>query len=726
MSSVIGEDSFERYARIVRAVIPDVVGLALCDVSGQPLQHIGFDSHAELLAAIEQLCDQRTDWAAFSQMQLHTTGDQTLLTTGLTDARKEVIATLAVLIAGDSKQSSINPQLEAVADCIEHEMSLDQELDSMTYELTERYEELNLVYHTEDRVNYFRQGQKALQDLTQNCLDYLDVSLAMLILRNRGVTISCSNPNSPIPDGQRVQAQLVDNVYPWVQDNGETVIIDNESNPQASSLLSGLPHKVLCCPIFENNGDVVGVLATVNACGKPVYSNSDRNLIQVMSRKASKIISANYDALTGLINRNGYEYFLESALAQVQAAQVEKCLLHINIDQLHIINDTIGYAAGDVVIRTVASIIDSQRRDSDTLGRIGGDEFGMVMQNCAYDEAAEFAGRICQMIEDSAIDYEGESHKVTVSIGVTMITPSSESVTQLVGTAELACSVAKDQGQNRVEIYRPDNVDVVRREAQMHFVANIQSALAEDRFELYCQPIVALAPGDHDHHTEILLRLISENGEVTEPDSFIPAAERYHLMPSIDRWVVNKALAVLSEYDDEFLRGGTFAINLSGQSLDDQTFLEFVHAKIKTSGIAPECLCFEITETAAVAKLAKAVSFMESLRSIGCSFSLDDFGSGISSFRYLKSLPVDLLKIDGAIIKDMANDEASAAMVVAINQVGHAMNLRTIAEFVENDSIKLRLKEIGVDYVQGFAIGMPERLSARLRDLTVTPAAVAS
>jgi Amt family ammonium transporter len=306
------------------------------------------------------------------------------------------------------------------------------------------------------------------------------------------------------------------------------------------------------------------------------------------------------------------------------------------------------------------------------------------------------------------------------------MTSANESVAQIVGIAELACSVAKDQGQNRVEAYRQDNANMIRREEQMHLVADIQRALASDSFELYCQPIQSLAPDNRTHHTEVLLRLLDEDGEIIGPNNFIPAAERYHLMPAIDRWVVSKTLAMLSELDEAQLRAGTFAVNLSGQSLNEKDFLHFVHSALGKSSVPAECICFEVTETAAVANLAKAIRFMESLRRIGCSFSLDDFGSGISSFGYLKSLPVNYLKIDGSIVKDIVTDETSAAMVTAINQVGHTMRLLTIAEFVENDSIKSRLKEIGVDYVQGYGIGRPEPFAGRLRELMLSSAEVAS
>jgi len=494
----------------------------------------------------------------------------------------------------------------------------------------------------------------------------------------------------------------------------------------ATSLTPGIPHRVLCSPIFESSGDVVGVLATVNSYDKAIFTNSDRNLLQIMARKAAKIIVANYDALTGLMNRNGYEYFLASALTQVRTTNAKKSLLHINIDQLHIINDTVGHVTGDEIIRFVASTIDSIKRDSDTLSRLGGDEFGILLHGSETGEAAEFADRICHTIKKSTIEIAGEKYKVTVSIGVAMITPVSKSVEQVIGGAELACSVAKEQGQNRVEVYRLDNVDVLRREEQVHSVGQIQQALASNSFQLYCQPIKALVTDGYDHHTEILLRLIDDEDNVVEPNKFIPAAERYHMMPSVDRWVVSKTLEMLSHFDESALSCGTYAINLSGQSLGERGFLEFVHSEINKTGVPPACLCFEVTETAAVAKIESAVRFMDSVRSIGCSFSLDDFGSGTSSFGYLKRLPVDYLKIDGAIIRDMVTDETSAAMVLAINQVGHTMNLRTIAEYVESAAIMEHLREIGVDYAQGFEVGVPVPFADRLQEVMVAPTAVAS
>lgn len=725
LHSFIVDESFGRYATLIEALVPDAAGLALCDENGQVLQTSEFDTAAGMSQAIAWLDAECPDWPSYPQPQIYTFGEQTLITNGLKNTRHEVVATLVLVLPGKHARPPGNPSLQAIADCMEHELKLDTELASMTAELTERYEELNLVYHTEDQVNYFRQGQEALRTLTQNCLDYLDVGLSVLILKKKGVALSFDHPSNPLPNAVRIRSRLAEDLYEWVRKTGETVVINEPTDSLAPSLTPGIPHRVLCCPIFESSGDVVGVLATVNSFDKPIFTNSDRNLLQIMARKAAKIIVANYDSLTGLINRNGYEYFLALALANVRTTNAKKSLLHINVDQLHIINETLGHAAGDEVLRSVAGIVGSIKREADVFGRVGGDEFGVLLHACSSNDAADFAERICETIEKSRIRFDGEEYKVTVSIGVAMMLPTSKSVAQVIGGAELACSVAKEQGQNRVEVYRLDNVDVLRREEQVHSVGHIQSALDGNNFELYCQPIQSLTADDHSHHTEILLRLIDHSGMVIEPDKFIPAAERYHMMPAVDRWVISKTLSVLSELDRSVLMNGTFAINLSGQSLGENGFFEFVRSEIEHAGVPPTSICFEVTETAAVAKMDKAIHFMHSVREIGCSFSLDDFGSGTSSFGYLKRLPVDFLKIDGAIIRDMVKDETSEAMVFAINQVGHTMKLRTIAEFAESPEIVARLKEIGVDYAQGYEIGRPIPLTDRLQEIQFRPASVA-
>jgi len=719
MTAPIIDSSLRRYTSLISGIIPNIIGLAICDTNGYPIQTHDYTDDGAVKDALKRWRSEYSDWSVTRKIQICplAENEQSAILVQVRDKKDELIAIVVLIVAGKSSKTSLTPLLMPIAECIGHEMELNLELDSMTAELTERYEELNLVYHTEDQVSYFRESQAALSSLAQNCLDYLDVGLATLILKEKSIVTTCHHPTDPIPNGKFIASQFGSKLYQWVQENNDIIVINDMSDPLAIELLPAIPYRVLCCPIVDSNGSVTGVLATVNHYSKNKFSNSDKNLLQVMARKASKIVHANYDSLTGLINRNGYEHFLESAFMQVKEFDCEKSLLHINIDQLHVINDTISFAAGDEVIRAIARKIDDEKRDSDIFCRLGGDEFGLILDDCSFADANDFAKRICREIENAKIEFENNTHRTTVSIGVASLTSASESVGQVMGVAEVACSVAKDQGRNRVESYRQDNLDMVRREEQMHLVGQIQDYLATDKFVLYSQPIVALSPDNVSHHTEILLRAVADDGAIIAPGHFIPAAERYHLMPSIDRWVVRNTLSALMDVDKALLTTGTFAINLSGQSLNESSFLEFVHDSMTESGIPAECICFEITETAAVANLGRATKFISSLQKLGCVFSLDDFGAGLSSFGYLKSLPVSYLKIDGGIVKDIVSDVASAAMVTAINEVGHAMNLQTIAEYVENASIKAKLEEIGIDYAQGYGVGMPEPFTDRILSL---------
>ena len=728
MNSLLCEKSFQRYAQLIHRLIPGASGIALYDAKAHSVQSFGFATAAEIPSLPTELFDLKghAPIGAAREIALPGGSDLYLVPAPILNSAGAAIGTLGVLFPRNPGPGLESTPLGYAAECIGTEISLNQELDAMTHELSERYEELNLVYHTEDQVNYFREGRDALTTLTQNCLDYLDVGMSMLILESKNVAIFCSNSQEPITDQQVVKSVLSDAFYTQVTDQRLSIVINDMTDPMAITLLPGFPFKVLACPILNNNNEGIGLLATVNDYASNNFSNSDRNLLQVMSRKAAKIIAANYDSLTGLINRNGYEYFLETALADANNINSEKCMLHINIDQLHVVNDTLGHAAGDKAIRRVAEIVGHQKRDYDTLSRIGGDEFGLLLHDCSAGDATELGARICRAVAASTLEHEENSYNVTVSIGVAALGPHTPSPTQIMGYAELACALAKEEGQNQVRTYHIDDAEIVSRGEQMHMVAEIQSALVENRFTLYCQPIHPLNPADRSHHTEVLIRLINDKGEVTTPNTFIPAAERYHLMPAVDRWVVRNALSMLSSFDGASLLEGVYAINLSGQSFTDPGFFDYVDANFEEFGVPPECICFEITETAAVANLERAVKFISQLKKLGCKFSLDDFGSGASSFGYLKRLPVDYLKIDGFIVKDVTTDHVASSMVAAINNVGHSMNLLTIAEYVENEAIRMHLEKLGVDYVQGYAIGRPEPFLGRLQHLMSRPALVAS
>jgi diguanylate cyclase (GGDEF)-like protein len=429
-----------------------------------------------------------------------------------------------------------------------------------------------------------------------------------------------------------------------------------------------------------------------------------------MAAEASKLIQARHDTLTGFYNRQGFMERLEQCVTTTDAQQQQSVLVFIDIDQFKIINDTSGQAAGDQLLNQIGALIKQELSETDTLARMGSDEFALLFDNCSLPEAERRAEKIRLAIKQFRYFYKEKMFDIAVSIGVVKIDTQTDEFSDIMGKVDLACNIAKELGGNRIHVYHSSDKNTAKREDELQWVSRINRALEEDRFLLYRQLILPLHDESHDEqHFEILLRLKDENDKIISPFFFIPAAERYNLMSKIDRWVIKNALHKMATVHAAQTHPTlSCSINLSGQSFCESGFVEFVMEQIRKSGVATENICFEITETAAVSNLAQAVDFINTLKKIGCKFSLDDFGSGMSSFTYLKNLPVDYLKIDGYFVKNMLEDKIDHAMVTSINQIGQVMGLKTIAEFVETDAIKQELKAMGIDYGQGYGLGKPE------------------
>jgi diguanylate cyclase (GGDEF)-like protein/PAS domain S-box-containing protein len=448
-------------------------------------------------------------------------------------------------------------------------------------------------------------------------------------------------------------------------------------------------------PIRDRAGNLIGAVMVFHDVSK------ERRLHRALHYQAS------HDALTGLINRREFETRLTTAVESVrQDAGSRQALLYLDLDQFKLVNDTCGHPAGDQLLKQITGVLQSRVRTGDTLARLGGDEFGILLANCTLDQAMRVAETLRQAIRDYRFIWQDGVLAVGASIGIVEITGDTPTVASVMSAADVACYAAKDQGRNRVQLYKPDNVP--ERHREMHWVSKLTRACDEGRFELFYQPIVAIGKNsDEREHFELLLRLRDENGSRVAPAEFIPAAERYNIMPSIDRWVVRQALDRVVHRVTSGVKPYTVAVNLSGTSLNDERFLEFLIAELSACDLAPGAMCFEITETAAIANLGNAVYFMRELKSRGCHFALDDFGSGLSSFMYLKTLPVDYLKIDGQFIENVTRDPVDRSMVEAISQVGRAMGIQTIAERVESAEVLAELARLGVGYAQGFHIAKP-------------------
>ena len=420
---------------------------------------------------------------------------------------------------------------------------------------------------------------------------------------------------------------------------------------------------------------------------------------------------ATHDALTGLANRREFEYRLEQALHNLTRQVGRHALMFLDLDQFKLVNDTCGHAAGDELLRHICALLQSGLRENDTLARLGGDEFGILLENCSPEAAEKIAEGLRQTVQNLHFVWKGRPFVTTVSIGLVHIAQTPTTLEASLRAADMACYMAKEKGRNRVQVYHADDSELSLRFGEMAWVQRLHMALEENRFCLYAQEIAALGPGDHGGgHIEILLRLHDEAGRMILPDSFIPAAERYGLMTSLDRWVVENVFKIIRQCLNDSRQGpmAMCAINLSGTTIGDQAFLDFLRKQFAAYSIPPEMICFEITETSAISNLGSAIRFINELKSLGCYFSLDDFCAGMSSFAYLKHLPVDFLKIDGSFVKDMLDDPINRAMVEVINHIGHVMGKRTIAEFVETAQIEQALLEIGVDYAQGYVIERPQ------------------
>jgi len=452
-------------------------------------------------------------------------------------------------------------------------------------------------------------------------------------------------------------------------------------------------------PIRDAGGEIIGVILVFHDV------SSTRQMARQMAYQAK------HDPLTGLVNRCEFELRVNEALLTAKSESRHHSLFYIDLDQFKIVNDTCGHFAGDELLKQLTTRLKSKIRDSDTLARLGGDEFGVLLENCDLSQAEVIAENLRKYIKEFRFEWDDKLFEISASIGVVPVTSESIGMAEALSAADVACYIAKEKGRDRIHIQVAGDEEHALRRSELQLVSDISLALEEGRFSLHFQKINSTRPGAAEaSFYELLVRMQGQDQQLIPAYKFISAAERFQLMQQIDRWVVTEAL-IFMKTNNHVLGNTRFAINLSGQSINSTEFHKFLVAEIKQSTLNPKRICFEITETAAISNLKNASQLISDLKKLGCMFSLDDFGSGLSSFAYLKNLHVDYLKIDGGFIKDMLNNQADASMVEAIHQIGHVLGLKTIAEYVENKSIQEAVENIGVDYVQGYGIHKPEPLT---------------
>jgi len=498
---------------------------------------------------------------------------------------------------------------------------------------------------------------------------------------------------------------LEPNVFSITADIAEILSGEQRTGPATGSILKRRDGSTVAIhehasPIRDSHGEVIGIVFVL------------RDITQERAFSTQLHYQATHDALTGLANRREFERRLQHAIDDRQRVGTNHALLYVDLDQFKVVNDTCGHAAGDQLLCQVSSAVKQRLRSGDMLARLGGDEFGILLARCAATDAMSLAELIRQRISEQRFPWKDKVFAINASIGVLCLTDHQATVDDAMSAADQACYLAKDNGRNRVQLYRPDDQEMRARHGEMQWVERINAALELDRFVLFAQEIRPLArwnsdPAGQPPHLEILVRMLDANGALVSPMAFIPAAERYGLMPRIDRWVIAAACKTLAECRIRFGEIPTCMINLSGGSITDPGIVDFVRARLSQYSLPGHRVGFEMTETAAIGNLSRAAELMGQLKELGCPLSLDDFGSGMSSFGYLRNLPVEYLKIDGEFVKDMATDNIDYAVVEAIFHIGKVMGIKTVAESVENAETLSALKQIGVDFAQGYHLARP-------------------
>lgn len=554
-----------------------------------------------------------------------------------------------------------------------------------------------------------------LERLLEGFASRLQVDLAAVILRDERLRVRYKSHQRSSKNAHKLMDQLYADLEYWLK-AAQGVIVQNDS-ATAGNQHARLSHacKLVVAPVSLTGDGADGIVVVVNPPTADDFTSRDASLVKALAATVTEIVQSHYDTATGLMTRKEFEFVLDDALCTESRSTMRHCLLYLDLDELQLLEDSLGRDARDELVWQVAQQLKADAAEGAEIGRIGEDEFAILLRDCTLKRGFCVGQEIRRAVSSLNVVWRDEPMKITASIGVTQLVPGIGTRESTLAAARIACITAKADGRDRVKAFWHD--DAVRLNAQRResVMARIQAALQNDRFLLYSQAIKPLWRRALVHHLEVLIKGIDDADEPIPPSEFIPYAEQAKIMPELDRWVVKHSLAALA--DDQISKhtaNAIISINLSGQSLCDDGFLDFVIGQLERTKVPATSICFELTETAAILNMERARKFMATLTRHGCRFSLDDFGAGLSSFSYLRTLPVSFLKIDGQFVRDIVEDPVCNAMVAAIHQMSHAMGLQTIAEYVETPAIKQHLREIGIDYGQGDAIAKPKLFSEAL------------
>ncbi|MEZ5497968.1 MAG: GGDEF domain-containing protein [Steroidobacteraceae bacterium] len=706
-------ESLDSYARLIKALLPRAALVALFDRQGQMRWSSESTVGPDLLQLVEEnLANVRAEDKGIMR-ELHK--DEAAYLNWLRDPKGALSGVIVIVVrrAGSVEHrgfgfvhSLVRPALE----CLARELELHNDMGALQNALSARDQDVQLLLDVSQQRDV-ADGANDLRTLLQSAATHLGAAVGALIVPDKSLVLIWADPQSELDRG--IVARTHRQILTLVQSRRESVIanrlagVDGERN-QA---------RIMGTPLRHASGRVVGVLALYRSPAAPGYSARDTQLGELLARRAVALIESSYDATSGLLSRPAFEQRLRGERAQ-GAAPASWSLLYVDVDQLHAVNENFGMHMGDRVIAQLGELIRSKLPPRGLGSRIAGDRFAIAVPS-KVEAAAEFGEVLRSGAEQLSSEQGAARLFVSLSIGVAPLEEGD--LAHCLAEAESACKAAKDRGRNRVELYQEADASIVRRFTDISAAGDLRAAIAENRLRLDAQLILPISDTvTHQVHFELLLRMFGEDGQTVGPDRFLSAAHRYQLMPKIDRWVLSEAIRLLQPHASELAAGKlVFTVNISGQSLLESGFCDAYVAAIESSGLPPEGLCIELTESAAVGNIEQAELFMRRLRAMGVGVALDDFGTGLSSLAYLRSLPVTMLKIDGSFVRDVVRDPRSESMVQAIAALARSMSLVTVAEYVETEELRDRIASLGVDYGQGFAIGRPTPLTDVLADLSI-------
>jgi|HigsolmetaAR202D_1030399.scaffolds.fasta_scaffold02068_3 diguanylate cyclase (GGDEF)-like protein len=709
--------SFDPYGQLIKMIMPRAQSIVIHDGSGLPLWMSDGCGSTDLIRLVEEgLAEARrgtldpAERDGFARQWSGETAYVFLLRDG-----SNLLGAAALCYpdpnTGSRPFSLVHGLLRPALQVLSRELLNQSQIGDLQRSLLLRDGDLDLLLEANGGED--AQGDD-FEPLLRNCVVRLSCSTGALLIPEKKIelvhTADAANLRVRSDSLDRLQRHLL----AWVQVQRRTLTM-NKPAP-AGSPFEGLPLKILACPIRQGGQDVAGALLLFRPMSAPDFDMRQVRIVEIMTRRMAYVLQNAYDVTTGLLTRAAFEQRTFAAIGN--GANTEHCVAYADVDRLHVVNENHGMHAGDEVIARIAECISAHLPIGAMASRISGDRFALFFPDTSLESAEQFLATLCSAISAEPYEHEGKKLDLSVSIGVARVPDTKYPLSHALAAAEVACKAAKDRGRGRVEAYRDADRSIVRRYEDVAIAGDLREALLNDRFCMEAQPIVDLSNPSSPRRFELLLRMIDSNGASIAPDKFLSAAERYQIAGDVDRWVVQYALEILSSAAPALQTiGAHFAINLSGQSVGDDEFLDFLEAKLREYQLPPSLLSFEITETAAVANIVRAEALVRRLQDLGHDIALDDFGRGLSSLTYLKSLPVSHLKIDGGLIRDLASNSRSQAMVTAIVQLASTMRLRTTAECVESEAIQAAVAQLGVDFGQGFAIGRPRPLEIVLQEL---------